>query len=85
MALVSFLFCVEEGVGMTDPNAAFVVKDEFMSELEQSLDHLPGMTVSSKKRFVKRLKLRFFSALNCEDSARPLASQFVEMVEQRQL
>ena len=66
---------------MADPNAVCVMKDEFLNKLERSLDHLPGMTVSSKKRFVKKLKLRCFSALNHEDSARPLASQSVEMVE----
>merc|ERR1719221_491711 len=81
VGLVSFLFCVEEGVDMACPNAAFVVKDAFLCEIERGLDDLPGMKVSERKRFSKRLKLRFFSALNGDEFARPLVSQFVEMLD----
>lgn len=65
---------------MADPTCAFVIKDEFLVEMERSLDELPETNERNKKKFVKRLKMHFVLALS-EDFASPMVATLGKMID----
>ena len=76
----AWLFCAEEGIELSDPLCAYLIKDEFLNELERGLDHAPEMNERSKKIHVKKLKLRFLESL-IEDFAAPIVMGVGQMID----
>ena len=82
ICIISWLFCVEERVDMArNPTAcAFVIKDEFLAEMERSLDdELPEMSKLKRRKFVDKLKMAFLLSLS-EEFAGSLVSSLGKMI-----
>ncbi|KAL7456237.1 hypothetical protein ACHAWC_007759 [Mediolabrus comicus] len=79
LCYTAWLFCAEEGIEINHPNCAFVVKDEFLSELTRCIDNLPEMTSRKKTTFVKKLKLHFLLSF-VEEFAFPLQDSVGKMI-----
>ncbi|KAL7539008.1 hypothetical protein ACHAXR_008967, partial [Thalassiosira sp. AJA248-18] len=81
LGIIAWLFCVEERVDISHPTCAFVIKDEFLVEMERSLvDELPEMNERTKKKFVKNLKMYFVMSLAQEDFVMPMVMTLGKMI-----
>ena len=79
LCYTAWLFCVEEGIGIDHPNCAFVIKDEFLTELTRSIENLPEMSSRKQTSFTKNVKLHFVTAL-IEEFAFPLQDSVGKMI-----
>ncbi len=59
ICVITWLFCIEERVKLTDASVAFVIKDAFLAELERGLEDFPEMNERNRKKLVKKLKMEF--------------------------
>ena len=79
ICIIAWLFCVEERVGMKDPDVSFVIKDAFLAEMERSLEDVPEMSARAKKKFIKKCKLYFALSL-AEEFATPMLLTVAKMI-----
>ena len=80
LAVLSWLFCVEEQLEMKNPACALVIRDEFLGEMGRSLTELPEMNAQKKKKLVKNMTMYFVSNLCKERFATPMAIVLGKMI-----
>ena len=75
----AWLFCSEEGIAIDHSSSALIIRDEFLSELDRSIENLPEMSNKKKTTFTKKVKLHFLLSL-VEEFAFPLQDSVGKMI-----
>jgi hypothetical protein len=85
-SLVAWIFCYEEGIALDDDRCAFIIRDEFLKQLEQDKKELQiysnpkKITAKQQAEIKKDLVLSFVLSLNSSSTVVPICNNVAKML-----